>query len=123
MLALLFLGPGSSIWYTMHEKYVPAYRKLVQDLHGVDIHKQLGLWFGDIETCIKNGLKVQYYVQEPGDIVSFFFFKKPFILFSNIFIVKNEAKSFTYILKYLSIFFLLLTIFCRLFWVQDVFIG
>ncbi len=63
-------GPGSSIWYCIEAEHVPAFRALVKNLHKYDIHEKEGLWFGDIDTCLENGIDIKYFIQEPGDIVS-----------------------------------------------------
>jgi len=63
------IGPDSCVWYTIGTEYAPQFRKLVKERYNLDIHKDEGLWFADIDFCIKNGIKISYFVQEPGDIV------------------------------------------------------
>ena len=73
------IGPGSSIWYTIGTENSPKFRKLVNELYGLDIHKSEGLWFADIDTCLKNGIEMQFFIQEPGDIVRIFYHKKDIV--------------------------------------------
>ncbi len=72
MAVYLLVGPDACYWYTVHAKYAPQFRKLVQENYNLDIHKEEGLWFGDIDFFIKHGIKIQFYVQQPGDIVIVF---------------------------------------------------
>jgi len=64
------VGPDGVCWFTISADQVPRYKQLVQEHYGVDIYKQEGLWFGDIDFCIKNGITINYFVQQPGDGVT-----------------------------------------------------
>lgn len=64
------LGPNSCYWYTIDAGYGAEFRQAKKDLYAVDIHKDGDLWSGDIDFCLRNRIKIEYFVQEPGDIVN-----------------------------------------------------
>lgn len=67
-----FKGPDGCYWFGIDVKYAKQFRKLVQETQGIDIHKDEGLWFADIDFCIRNGIEISYFVQEAGDIVNYY---------------------------------------------------
>ena len=48
---------------------MPKFQQLVQSYCNIDIYKDRNSYFPDIDFCIKNGIKLHYFAQEPDDIV------------------------------------------------------
>ena len=62
-------GPGDVEWYFIDSPYVSKFRQAVKDEFDVDIHAAEGLWFIDLEFCIKHNIQVGMFIQEAGDCV------------------------------------------------------
>ena len=45
------------------------FRKEVLRIFGIDIHKDEGLWFCNVDFCLENNIPVRKFIQKPGDIV------------------------------------------------------
>ena len=63
-------GPGDVEWYVVDVDEAKKFRKIVKHNYGVDVSHAEGLWYIDLEFCIKNDIKVTMFVQEEGDVVS-----------------------------------------------------
>jgi len=61
------------VWYIIEPDQVQEFQKRVKQVYDLDIYKEEGKWFGDIEFCLRNKIRLHYFVQEPGDIVNFLF--------------------------------------------------
>ena len=42
---------------------------MVLNIFGIDIHKDEGLWFCNVDFCLENNIPVRKFIQKPGDIV------------------------------------------------------
>lgn len=62
-------GPGDVEWYFIDTPYVAKFRAAVKEEFDVDIHAAEGLWFINLEFCIKNNIRVGMFIQEAGDVV------------------------------------------------------
>lgn len=62
-------GQGDVEWHCVPPEDVQVLRKHVLDTEGVDIHKMEGLWFTHYVYCLKAGVRVMKWIQQPGDIV------------------------------------------------------
>ena len=65
----MIIGPGDSEWYTIENTHVPKFRTLVLKTFGLDIHKNEGFWFSDVDFCLENQIPVKKFIQKPGDLV------------------------------------------------------
>jgi len=62
-------GPDDCEWYTIDNTHVQKFRKVVKKIFDLDIHKDEGLWFSNVDFCLENEIPVKKFVQKPGDIV------------------------------------------------------
>jgi hypothetical protein len=63
-------GPASSVWHCVGgDENIKKFRKLALKQFKIDILKQEGLWFADIDFCIGNGIPVTTFNQRAGDMV------------------------------------------------------
>ena len=44
----------------------------MMEKHKIDLHKDEGLWFLDIDFLLENKISVSYFVQKPGEMVNIF---------------------------------------------------
>src|SRR5262249_46483119 len=56
-------------WYTIDAKLVQNFRTIVKKKWDLDIYKNEGLWFSDLDFVLANEIEVSYFLQEKGDIV------------------------------------------------------
>ena len=63
-------GPASTIWHGIAlPKDIEKFRELVLEKYKLDIKKQEGLWFCDIDFCLANNIPVITFNQRKGDLV------------------------------------------------------
>jgi hypothetical protein len=64
-------GPAASRWYCVSTEHVARLRSLVKMKFGdhVDIHKQEGCWFEEVDFFLANNIPISYFYQKAGDCV------------------------------------------------------
>lgn len=48
---------------------MPKFRRIVLSIFSIDIYKEEGLWFSNVDFCLENGISVKKFIQKAGDIV------------------------------------------------------
>ena len=62
-------GQGDVEWHCVPPEDVEKFRRKVLECEGVDIHKAEGLWFTHYMFCLRHGIRVMKWIQQPGDVV------------------------------------------------------
>lgn len=62
-------GPSSSEWNCVGSSNWSLLREAVRDVYDVDIYKNEGLWFADVDFCLGRKIPIIWFNQREGDLV------------------------------------------------------
>lgn len=62
-------GPSSSEWNCVGSESSSKLREAVRETYGIDIYKDEGLWYADVDFCLANKIPVTCFNQREGDLV------------------------------------------------------
>jgi hypothetical protein len=62
-------GPGDSLWWCTPVEDSKKLAEQVSTEYGMNIYKEEGIWFPEMDFFYRNRIKMQYTLQKPGDIL------------------------------------------------------